>query len=78
MGITRGQFQIDYKFFCKNSVEQYIFHGEITPGKLEAKHYNLEMTIYTKKTWYSHFIAWVVKLHLTRLLELLDLQGLVI
>jgi hypothetical protein len=49
MGITRGQFQIDYKFFCKNSVEQYIFHGEIPPGKLEAKHYNLKMTIYIKK-----------------------------
>ncbi len=49
MGITRGQFQIDYNSFCKNSLEQYIFYSEITPGKLEAKHYNLEMTIYTKQ-----------------------------
>jgi hypothetical protein len=34
MGITRGQFQIDYNSFCKNSLEQYIFYCEITPGKL--------------------------------------------
>jgi hypothetical protein len=49
MGITRGQFQIDYNCFFKKSLEQYIFYSEITPGKLEAKHYNLEMTIYTKQ-----------------------------